>query len=155
LRLTGDTPTLVDCNSVNLPLKNSCNHATASFNTFRCATECKSQYLIYKKYKFISAELTKGERQLRSGITATGAEAAPRDSESCRDIRELVCNISESETLRNKRSNAQIEVQIGGEEQSPDNYVNYPEKSDDKIVMFSKQLESFTKSVREDFDNLK
>jgi hypothetical protein len=38
------TPTLVDCNSVNLPLKNSCNHATANFNTFRCPTECKSRY---------------------------------------------------------------------------------------------------------------
>jgi hypothetical protein len=57
-----------------------------------------------------------GERQLRSRTMATGAEAAPRDSESCRDSRELVCNIAESETLGNKRSNAQIEVRIGGEE---------------------------------------
>jgi hypothetical protein len=42
-----------------------------------------------------------------------------------------------------KRSNAQIEVPIDGEEQSPDNQANNPEKSDDNIVTFSKQLESF------------
>jgi hypothetical protein len=48
-----------------------------------------------------------GERQLRSRSMATAVEAAPRDSESCHDSRELVCN---------------IEVQIGcEEEQSPDN----------------------------------
>jgi len=35
-----------------------------------------------------------GERQLRSRSMAT-AEAAPRDSESCHDIRELVCNTAE------------------------------------------------------------
>jgi hypothetical protein len=87
---------------------------------------------------------------------ATGMEAAPRDSESCHDSRELVCNIAEIETLGNKESNAQIEVQIGGEEeQSLDNQVNNSEKSDDNIVMFSKQLERFMESVREGFDNLK
>ena len=36
-----------------------------------------------------------GERQLRSQRMATGVEAAPRDSKSCHDIRELVCNIAE------------------------------------------------------------
>jgi hypothetical protein len=97
-----------------------------------------------------------GERQLRSRTMATGAEAAPRDSESSHDRRELVCNIAEGETLENIRSNAQIEVQIGGEEeQSPDNHVNNPEKSDDNIVMFSKKLERFMESVREGSDNLK
>ena len=74
-------------------------------------------------------------------MISTGAEAAPRDSESCRDSRELVCNTAESEQLGNK-SNAQIVVQIGGaEDQSPDNRVNNPEKPDDNIVMFSKQLD--------------
>jgi hypothetical protein len=67
-----------------------------------------------------------------------------------------VCNIAEIEILGNKGSNAHIEVQIGGEEQqSPDNQVNNPEKSDDNIVMFSKQLERFMGSVRKGFDNLK
>jgi hypothetical protein len=60
---------------------------------------------------------------------ATGVEAAPRDSESWHDSMELVCNIAETETQGNKESNAQIEVQIGGEEdQSPDNQGNNPEK---------------------------
>ena len=87
---------------------------------------------------------------------ATVVDAAPRDSESCHDSRELVCNIAEIETLGNKGSNAQIEVQIGcEEEQSLDNQVNNPEKSDDNIVMFSKQLEKFMENVREGFDNLK
>jgi hypothetical protein len=115
-----------------------------------------SHGIIYKKYKFISAKLTMGERQLRSRTMATGVEAALQDSESCHDSRELVRNIAESETLGNKRSNTQIEVQIGGEEeQSPDNHVNNPEESDDNIVMFSKQLERLMESVREGFDNLK
>jgi len=58
--------------------------------------------------------------------------------------RKLVCIIVETETLRNKENNSKIEVQIGcEEEQSPDNHVNNPEKSDDNIVMFSKQLERF------------
>ena len=70
--------------------------------------------------------------------------------------RKLVCIIVETETLRNKENNSKIEVQIGcEEEQSPDNHVNNPEKSDDNIVMFSKQLERFRQSVREGFDNLK
>jgi hypothetical protein len=43
--------------------------------------------------------LTMGERQLRSRYMATGIEAAPRDSESCNEKRELVCNIAEIETL--------------------------------------------------------
>ena len=60
-----------------------------------------------------------------------------------------MCNIAKIETLENKESNAQIEVQIGcEEEQSLDNQVNNPEKSDDNIVMFSKQLEAFSESVR-------
>jgi len=48
-----------------------------------------------------------------------------------------VCTFAEIETLRNKESNSQIEVQIGCEdEQSPDNHVNNPEKSDDNIIVF-------------------
>jgi hypothetical protein len=87
---------------------------------------------------------------------ATVVEAAPQVSECCHDNRELVCNIAEIETLGNKESNAQIEVRIGcEEEQSLDNQVNNPEKSDDNIVMFSEQLERFVESVREGFDNLK
>ena len=66
--------------------------------------------------------------------------------------RKLVCIIVETETLRNKENNSKIEVQIGcEEEQSPDNRG----KSDDNIVMFSKQLERFRESVRQGFDNLK
>ena len=56
------------------------HHATASFTTFRCATECKSRYLSYKKHKVNSAKLTTGERQLRSRFMAIGVEAAPRHS---------------------------------------------------------------------------
>ena len=77
------------------------------------------------------------ERQLRSRSMATGAEAAPRDSESCHDSRELGHNVAENETLGNKQSSAEIDKQIDGEEeQSPDNQVNNPEKADDNIVMF-------------------
>ena len=97
-----------------------------------------------------------GERQLRSRSMAIGVEAAPRDAESCLDSREIVCNVAEFETLGNSGSNAQIEVQIDGEEeQSPENHVNNPEKSDDNIVMFSKQLERFMEGVKEGFDNLR
>jgi hypothetical protein len=97
-----------------------------------------------------------GKGQLRSRSLATVVEATPRDSESCLDNRELVCNIAKIETLGNKESNAQTEVQIGcEEEQSLDNQVNNPKKSDDNIVMFSKQLERFMGSVRDGFDNLK
>ena len=61
---------------------------------------------------------------------ATGVETAPRDSESCNNSRELVCNVAENETLGNKEGNAQIEMQRGGEEQqSPDDQVNNPVKS--------------------------
>jgi len=42
-----------------------------------------------------------GEGQLRSRSMATGVEAAPRDTESCHDSRELVCNVAEFEALRN------------------------------------------------------
>jgi len=49
-----------------------------------------------------------GERQLRSRSMATVVEAAPRDSESCHDSRELVFNIAKIETLGNKESNSQI-----------------------------------------------
>jgi len=46
-------------------------------------------------------------------------------------------------------------VQTGGqEEQSPDDQVKNPEKSDDNIAIFSKQLEKFMEVVREGFDNL-
>jgi len=96
-----------------------------------------------------------GERQLRSRSMTTLVEAAPRDSESCHDSRKFVCNIAEIETLANKESHAQIEVHIGEEQQSLDNQVNNPEKSDDNIVMFSKELERFMESVREGFDYLK
>jgi Rad3-related DNA helicase len=97
-----------------------------------------------------------GERQLRSRSLATVVEAAPQDSESCQDNREVVGNIAEIETVGNKEINAQIEVQIGCEEQqSLDNQCKNPEKSVDNIVMSSKQLEQFMESVREGFDNLK
>ena len=97
-----------------------------------------------------------GEKRLRSRSMATVLEASPRDSESCHDSMELVRNIAEIETLGNKESNAQIEVQIGCEEEhSLDNQVNNPEKSDNNIGMFSKQLERFMESVTEGFYNLK
>jgi len=96
-----------------------------------------------------------GEKQLRSRSMATLVEGPQRDSESSHDARELVCNIAEIETQGNKESNAQIEVQIGCEEQSPDNQVNNPAKSDDNIVMFPKQLERIMESVTEGFYNLK
>jgi hypothetical protein len=97
-----------------------------------------------------------GERQLRSRSIATVVEAAPRDAESYNNSRELGYDVTENETLGNKESNAQIEIQIGDEEeQSPDNQVNNPEKTDDNITMFSKQLERFMESVRKGFDNLR
>jgi hypothetical protein len=93
------------------------------------------------------------ETQLRSQSMAAGIETAPRDSESCSNSKELVYNVAEIETLGNKQGNAQIEVQRGGEEeQSPDNQVNNPEKSNDNIAMFSKQLERFMECVKEGFD---
>jgi hypothetical protein len=83
-----------------------------------------------------------------------GVEAPPRDSESCHDSRELVCNIAETGTLGNKGSNAQIEVQICGEkQQSLYNQFNNPERSDDNIALFSKQLERFMDSVKEREDS--
>ena len=95
------------------------------------------------------------ERQLISRNMST-REAAPQDSESCHDSRKLVCGVTEIEILGNIESNAQIVVQIGGEEEhSLDNQVNNPEKSDDSIAMFSKQLERFMESVTEGFDNLR
>ena len=46
-------------------------------------------------------------------------------------------------------------MQTGGqEEQSPDDQVKNPENSDDKIAIFSKQMEKFMEVVREGFDNL-
>jgi len=96
------------------------------------------------------------ERQLSSRSLATAVEAAPRDSGSFHRDRELKCNIAGIETHGNGENNAQIEVQIGGqEEQTPDKQVNNPQKSDDKIAVFSKQLQIFMKSVREGFDNLR
>jgi hypothetical protein len=66
-----------------------------------------------------------------------------------------VRNVAENETPGNKQINAQIEIKIGSEEeQSPDNQVNNPEKSDDNIAMSSRQLERFMESVKEGFDNL-
>ena len=44
-----------------------------------------------------------GERQLRSRSMTTVVEAAPRDSESCHDSGEFVCNTAEIETLGNKK----------------------------------------------------
>jgi hypothetical protein len=83
-----------------------------------------------------------GERQLRIRSWATGVEAAPLESESNHDSRELWCNVAESETTGNKESNAQIEVQIGDEEeQSPDDQVNNPDKSDVNIAVFSRVLD--------------
>jgi hypothetical protein len=87
---------------------------------------------------------------------AIGGEAAQRDSKSCHDSGELGYNVAENETLGFKESNAQIDIQVDGEEeQSPDNQVNNPEKLDDNIVMFSKQLEQFMESVRKGFDSLR
>ena len=46
-------------------------------------------------------------------------------------------------------------MQTGGqEEQSLDDQVKNPEKSDDNIAIFSKQLEKCMEVVREGFDNL-
>jgi hypothetical protein len=96
------------------------------------------------------------ERQLRSRSMATGVETAPRDSETCNNSRQLVCIVAENETLGNKEGKAQIEIQrVGEEQQSPDDQVNNPEKSDNNIVMFSKQLERFMEIVREGFVNLR
>jgi predicted HNH restriction endonuclease len=96
------------------------------------------------------------EGQLRSRGMTTGFETAPRDSESCNNNKELGCNIAENETLGNKEGNAQIEMQRGGEkQQSPDDQVNNPVKSNDNILMSSKQLERIMQSVREGFDNLR
>jgi hypothetical protein len=47
------------------------------------------------------------ERQLRNRSVATGFEAVPLDSESCRDSTELDCNVAGSETLGNKDNNTQ------------------------------------------------
>jgi hypothetical protein len=47
------------------------------------------------------------ERLLRNRSVATGVEAAPLDSESCRDNTELDCNVAGSETLGNYGSNTQ------------------------------------------------
>ena len=44
-----------------------------------------------------------GERQLRSRSMATGVEAAPRDSESCHDSRELGYNVAENKNPRKQR----------------------------------------------------
>jgi hypothetical protein len=44
------------------------------------------------------------ERQLRNHSVATGVEAAPLDSESCRNSTELDCNVVGGETLGNKGS---------------------------------------------------
>jgi hypothetical protein len=45
-------------------------------------------------------------------------------------------------------------VQIGDEEeQSPDNQVYNPEKPDDNIAMFSKQLERFMENVTKGSEN--
>jgi hypothetical protein len=99
------------------------------------------------------AKLKMAEKHLRSRGKSTGVETAPQDSESSDNNRELVCNIAEIETLGNNESNAQIEMQRGSEErQSPDDQVNNPVKSNDNMVMSSKQLERFMESVREGFD---
>ena len=44
-------------------------------------------------------------------------------------------NVAEFETLRNKESNAQINVQIGEEEQSLDNRFNSLKGSDENIFV--------------------
>jgi hypothetical protein len=85
---------------------------------------------------------------------ATWVEIAPRVSESYHDSRELDCNVAKNESLGNKESNTQFEVQIGGEEeQSPDDQVNNPDKSDDKYCNGFK-AERFMERVTESFDNL-
>ena len=57
------------------------------------------------------------EGQLRIRSLATGVEAAPRDSESVHESRELVRTIAGIETQGNRENSAQIEVQIGGQEE--------------------------------------
>jgi hypothetical protein len=44
------------------------------------------------------------ERQLRNHSVVTGVEAAPLDSEFCRDSTELDCNVVGGETLGSKGS---------------------------------------------------
>jgi len=44
------------------------------------------------------------ERQLRNHIVATGVEAAPLDSELCRNSTELDCNVVGCESFGNKGS---------------------------------------------------
>jgi hypothetical protein len=76
-------------------------------------------------------------------------------SDSCHDSRELECNVAENESMGNKESNTQIEVHIGGEEeQSLDDKVSNPDKSDNNTAMFSRQLERFMETVMKSFDNL-
>jgi hypothetical protein len=45
-----------------------------------------------------------GRKALRNHSVATEVEAAPLDSESCRDSNELDCNVVGGETLGNKGS---------------------------------------------------
>ena len=96
------------------------------------------------------------ERELRSRSQATDVEAATRDLESCHEGREVVSNTTGREIQGNKELDAQFEVQIDRQkQQSPDNQVNIPEKSDDILEMFSKQLDRFMESVKEGFNTLK
>jgi hypothetical protein len=83
-------------------------------------------------------------RHLRSRSVALEFEAAPRDSESCCNSIGLDCQVTESELLENVGSNTP-------EQQSPDNQVNNPEKSDDNILMYLKQFQSVMESVMKGF----
>jgi hypothetical protein len=95
------------------------------------------------------------ERQLRNRSMVTGVEIVSQVSESYRESRELDCNISENDSVRNKEVNSEIEIHIGGEEeQSPDDQVNNRDKSDDNTAMFSNHLERFMERVMKSFDNL-
>jgi hypothetical protein len=94
------------------------------------------------------------ERQLQSRSMVTGVEIVSQVLESHRESRELDCNISENDSIRNK-VNTQIETQIGGEEvQSPDDQVNSLDKSDDNTAMVSNHLQRFMERVMKSFDNL-
>jgi hypothetical protein len=95
------------------------------------------------------------ERQLRSRSVTVEVTAASQDLEYCRNNNELDCQVTESERLENEGSNTQFDGQIGnGEQPLLDNQVSNPATSDDNIVMFSEQLQTFMESVMKGFDTL-
>jgi hypothetical protein len=81
------------------------------------------------------------ERQLRSRSIATVVDVAPRDAKSYHDSRESGYNVAENKTLGNKESNAQIEIQIGDEEERHLTIKLTTQRN--QMTMFSKQVERF------------